>query len=528
MWEGELSDVILPTVSTMIIFVMTINIVRYLMAEPHIHIRDATKSHSWKPIKRISRAHFCSICESLLINVDGLYCDSCGVCADRGCFKLADKQLKCKDITLVSDQPMKHHWVKGNLPVTAMCDVCDEECETEPGLLDWWCCWCQRCVHDLCKSNLPEVCDFGKFKLMIVPPGSLEVVNTRSKMRRRLQLRKIIPPLWPNWNPIIIVANRKSGNNDGAAILSLFRRLVNPAQVVDLADRDPVAVLEWCRLLGDVSCNILVAGGDGTVAWLLNTIHKLQLKPIPSVAILPLGTGNDLSRVLGWGKEHNSDLDPAATLQQIQAAQKVDLDRWQVSVKPFRGLGFRGSSKDHFMYNYISIGVDAQVTLSFHRARESCFYLFSHRIFNKLLYLGFGTQQVVERECRDLDKKIELYLDGNKVELPSIESIVVLNIPSWGAGVDLWNMIPQGVDGVQEQSINDGKLEVVAIYSSFHMAQLQVGLSQPHHLGQASNIKIKLLGSCAVQIDGEPWYQHPCEFNISYCNRASMLKSNYN
>lgn len=58
----------------------------------------------------------------------------------------------------------------------------------------------------------------------------------------------------------------------------MFRRLLNPSQVVDLSERDPVAALEWCRLLGDKSCNVLVAGGDGTVAWLLNSIHKLRLK----------------------------------------------------------------------------------------------------------------------------------------------------------------------------------------------------------------------------------------------------------
>lgn len=39
--------------------------------------------------------------------------------------------------------------------------------------------------------------------------------------------------------------------------------------------------------------------------------------------------------------------------------------------------------------------------------------------------------------------------------------------------------------------MNDGRLEVVAISSSFHIAQLQVGLSQPHRLGQASDIKVR-------------------------------------
>lgn len=46
---------------------------------------------------------------------------------------------------------------------------------------------------------------------------------------------------------------------------------------------------------------ILCAGGDGTVAWILGTIHKLALQPAPQVAVMPLGTGNDLSLTFGWG-----------------------------------------------------------------------------------------------------------------------------------------------------------------------------------------------------------------------------------
>ena len=46
---------------------------------------------------------------------------------------------------------------------------------------------------------------------------------------------------------------------------------------------------------------ILAAGGDGTVAWILKTIRELQLEPAPAVAVMPLGTGNDLSLSFGWG-----------------------------------------------------------------------------------------------------------------------------------------------------------------------------------------------------------------------------------
>lgn len=55
-----------------------------------------------------------------------------------------------------------------------------------------------------------------------------------------------------------------------------------------------------------------------------------------------------------------------------------------------------------------------------------------------MLYLCFGTQQVVTADCRNLEKRLELFLDGKLVVLPELESVVILNIPSWGAGVDLW------------------------------------------------------------------------------------------
>ena len=44
---------------------------------------------------------------------------------------------------------------------------------------------------------------------------------------------------------------------------------------------------------------ILVCGGDGTVGWILSVLDELKLKV--SVAVLPLGTGNDLARSFGWG-----------------------------------------------------------------------------------------------------------------------------------------------------------------------------------------------------------------------------------
>lgn len=74
---------------------------------------------------------------------------------------------------------------------------------------------------------------------------------------------------------IDILANRRSGNNDGAHILSYFRRMMNPCQILDLSVHSPLLILKWCSLIPvGVKFYVLVAGGDGTVAWVLNSINK--------------------------------------------------------------------------------------------------------------------------------------------------------------------------------------------------------------------------------------------------------------
>ncbi len=103
----------------------------------------------------------------------------------------------------------------------------------------------------------------------------------------------------------------------------------------------------------------------------------------PHVAILPLGTGNDLARVLGWGRGYDEE-DVSDILTDVEHSELTLLDRWRVNVEQRRYLGLRRGGRDLTMNNYLGVGCGAGVALNFHRQRESKPKLFQSRFINKV------------------------------------------------------------------------------------------------------------------------------------------------
>uniref|UniRef100_UPI00398EDF0F diacylglycerol kinase epsilon-like n=1 Tax=Pristiophorus japonicus TaxID=55135 RepID=UPI00398EDF0F len=242
-----------------------------------------------------------------------------------------------------------------------------------------------------------------------------------------------------NWTPVLVLVNPRSGNMT-QDLMGEFRSLLNPIQVVDLGSATPRKALQLCTLLPNHAARVLVCGGDGTVRWVLDAIDEMKYKGqdqyIPHVAILPLGTGNDLSNTLGWGAGYAGDISAEMILQDVLDGQTTKLDRWRVRV--MKGFYSFHRPKVYSMNNYFSIGPDALMALNFHERRQQSPFLFSNRIFNKVIYFFYGTRDCLVQACKDLDQKIELELDGERVALPRLEGIIVLNIAYWGGGCRLW------------------------------------------------------------------------------------------
>jgi diacylglycerol kinase (ATP) len=486
-------------ISIIAIFLILLFIAIHQYAKPTVRI-NGKKRHSWKNKVNIQNStHFCQVCELLLSSSIGVFCEYCGVACDKGlCIKIADKKIKCKqqcERKEILPNEFTHCYVKGNLS-SDKCRECRKEIENvhEPGIHGTRCIWCQGSFHDECADD--SVCDFGKYKNFIIPPFAVKARRTRKSPK--LHLTEITPiPEWKHWEPLIVIANTKSGSSEADEVAGNFRKVLNPMQVKDFTMHGPAEALEIVKL-SPVKCRLLVAGGDGSVAWVLNTIQEMNLDDKVSVAICPIGTGNDLSRVMGWGAEIDEhDLVSAdAIIEKIQRSERILLDRWLMQVKfDNRSMLSRRlhHDKKFFMYNYFSVGVDALVTYNFHKTRSSAFYIVKSKIINKFMYFIYGTHQVLVQDCDKLHQDIEVYLDEEKIELPELQSVVVLNIDSWGAGVKLVEMTKETDKTFSElHSTSDKLVEVFGVSSSFHIAQLQVGLTKPLKLGRAKEVKASI------------------------------------
>uniref|UniRef100_A0A669EJX3 Diacylglycerol kinase n=1 Tax=Oreochromis niloticus TaxID=8128 RepID=A0A669EJX3_ORENI len=282
--------------------------------------------HNWYACSH-ARPTFCNVCKDSLSGVTshGLSCEVCKFKAHKRCAVRATNNCKWTTLAsigkdIIEDEDgiaMPHQWLEGNLPVSAKCAVCDKTCGSVLRLQDWRCLWCKAMVRHL--SHAP-VCPLGQCKVSIIPPTALNSIDSDGFWKATC------PPSCAS--PLLVFVNSKSGDNQGVKFLRRFKQLLNPAQVFDLVNGGPHLGLRLFQKFDNF--RILVCGGDGSVGWVLSEIDKLNLHKQCQLGVLPLGTGNDLARVLGWGPSCDDDTQLPQILEKLERASTKMLDRWSI------------------------------------------------------------------------------------------------------------------------------------------------------------------------------------------------------
>ncbi|XP_034699264.1 diacylglycerol kinase 3-like isoform X1 [Vitis riparia] len=373
--------------------------------------------------------------------------------------------------------------------------------------------------------------------------------------------------------PIIVFINSRSGGRHGPELKERLQELMSREQVFDLSAVKPhefiqygLGCLEKLAEQGDQCAKevrekmrIVVAGGDGTVGWVLGSLGELDKQnrePVPPVGIIPLGTGNDLSRSFGWGGSFPFAWKSAVkrSLHRATKGPICRLDSWHVlismppgvivdpphSLKPTeecaldQGLDVESQLPEKVtcyegvFYNYFSIGMDAQVAYGFHHLRNERPYLAQGPISNKIIYSGYSCTQgwfftpcMSDPSLRGLKNILKIHIkkvncsEWEQIRVPSsVRAIVALNLHSYGSGRHPWgNLKPEYLEkkGFVEAHVDDGLLEIFGLKQGWHASFVMVELISAKHIAQAAAIRLEIRGGewkqAYMQMDGEPWKQ---------------------
>ncbi|XP_020297284.1 diacylglycerol kinase eta isoform X2 [Pseudomyrmex gracilis] len=284
--------------------------------------------HQWYATNH-ARPMYCNVCRDALYGVTshGLSCEVCKYKIHKRCSAKAINNCKWTTLAsigrdIIEDQDgnitMPHQWMEGNLSVSSKCFVCEKTCGSVLRLQDWRCLWCRATVHTACRPAISIKCPLGPVKLSVVPPTALYLGSDDAW--------EVVRPT--GCSPLLVYVNSKSGDNQGVKFLRRFKQLLNPAQVFDLIKGGPGPGLRLFRHFNPF--RILVCSGDGSVGWVLSEIDRLGMNKQCQVGVLPLGTGNDLARVLGWGSSCDDDTHLPQLLEKYEKAGTKMLDRWSI------------------------------------------------------------------------------------------------------------------------------------------------------------------------------------------------------
>ena len=300
---------------------------------------------------------------------------------------------------------------------------------------------------------------------------------------------------------LVFVVNPRSGGRRGEWLLARLKERFPEERILAIEEADLAGL---ARILGERGerGGLVACGGDGTAAAVLEACWLANpLKPVP-VGTIPLGTGNDLARHLGWRPPGRTN--PLTLLDHqihaLQVASLAALDRWVLT----------GNGLSQSFYNYLSIGSDARIAARFHALRGHHPWLFRSPAVNKALY-GFAA---LGEPALPINQLVTLH---DRPALPSwSRALVLCNITSYAGGSSLGR-------GVRA---DDGWLDGFALGPLAATGCALSGARSPRRITRGALLRFALHEPLIAQLDGEPHRLPPGQYTVAHGGKARVITTN--
>ena len=231
---------------------------------------------------------------------------------------------------------------------------------------------------------------------------------------------------------------------------------------------------------------VVAAGGDGTVTEVVQGIMLAASNPAPALAIVPLGTANNVARSLGL-RSFRQDPDAAVdlTVAAILDGQQRHIDLGQVGTRHFVGS--------------FAIGMDADILVTRNRAQRRL--RLGRRIGGYPLYLWSCAVNLL----RHRSTAARLRIDGSD-RSAIVYNLLVTNTPIY-AGEFRFDADNSVDDGQLDLHLFSGPLDYLRRYPAAWRRHVRYArglrVEPPHAVRRVRELVIELASSVSCQLDGE-------------------------
>ena len=239
---------------------------------------------------------------------------------------------------------------------------------------------------------------------------------------------------------------------------------------------------------------VVAAGGDGTVSEVVETMLTSALDPAPAVAIVPLGTANDIARSFGWLSFRQQG---AVAVERAMAAL-FDGQPHRIDV----GRATADGRTRHFVGSF-AVGMDADILA------------LRNRLHRRLrLGRGLGGYPLYLLSCA-VNAAARRHGGPARVQVDGVErdervyNLLVTNTPQY-AGEFRFDAGNEANDGRLDLHVFRGALEYLRRYPAawrrhvhYHRGE---PVAPPSELVRTRSVVIEFGAAINAQLDGEQWH----------------------